>query len=71
MPGYIPRPGAGFDPPLLPGERERWLQAIRKTCVICHLEILPGEDRAFGPPARHLDCAIELEAQLDEDHDRG
>ena len=40
----------------------------RNTCTICHLEVLPGEDRAFGPPVRHRDCAVDLEAQLDEDH---
>lgn len=67
MPGYIPRP-ASFDPPLLPGERERWEKLVRNTCKICHNVILPGEDRATGLPARHLDCAVELEAQLDEDH---
>ena len=42
--------------------------AIRRSCAICGLEILAGEDRAFGPPLRHLDCAIEYEAHLDLEH---
>jgi hypothetical protein len=60
---------------LTPDQREtaRWRRrmidaTIRRICTICHLEILAGEDRATGLPPRHLDCAIELEAHLDEEH---
>jgi hypothetical protein len=43
---------------------------FNRFCGICGLELLAGERRAPGPPPRHLDCAIDLEAHLDEEHSR-
>ena len=39
-----------------------------RTCEICGLELLPGEKRAPGAIA-HLDCLIDLEHQIDQEHD--
>jgi hypothetical protein len=43
---------------------------FNRFCSICGLELLAGERRAAGPPPRHLDCAVDLEAHLDEEHSR-
>ena len=49
-------------------EDRRDLEVAMRTCEICGLELLPGEKRAPGAIA-HLDCLIDLEHQIDQEHD--
>ena len=48
--------------------RREFDKELGRTCAICHLSIEPGQDRAGGLPPRHLDCAVDYEAHLDEEH---
>ena len=48
-------------------DERKHIEAKLRTCSICGLELLPGEKRAPSIRA-HLDCLIDLEEHLDEEH---